>query len=54
MWKSYIRKKSGISTISTICGQGYTTLMDNLSTLYPQSVDNRVLLYELLRVKTQI
>jgi len=43
-----------MSTISTICGQVFTTPMDKLSTHYPQFVDNRVLDYDLLRVKTQI
>lgn len=28
-----------MSTISTICGQSFTSPLDNLSTDYPQSVD---------------
>jgi hypothetical protein len=40
--KYIIRKKKGISTISTTCGQRFTKALNNLSTCYPQSVDNEI------------
>lgn len=52
--KYIIRKYSGISTVSTACGQSFTMGLDNLSTCYPQSVDKEDIHSVLLSVKTQI
>jgi hypothetical protein len=52
--KYIIRKKRSFSTISTFCGQTFTTALNKLSTAYPQFVDKCICVIELLRVKTQI
>jgi hypothetical protein len=52
--KTYYRKISGISTISTTCGQTSSTVLSNLSTAYPHFVDKPFIHNHLLRVKTSI
>jgi len=51
--KLYNKKKIGISTESTNCGQLYPNRLNNLSTCYPHSVDNNFIHNLLFRVKTQ-
>jgi hypothetical protein len=52
--KYIIGKKSGISTVSTICGQLFSDRVNKMSTNYPQPVDNKVMHRYYSNVKTKL
>jgi len=52
--KYIIRKISGISTVSTVCGKLCSDTKNKMSTIYPQIVDNVVMHRFYSDVKTKL
>jgi hypothetical protein len=52
--KYIIRKISGISTVSTVCGKLCSDTKNKMSTIYPQIVDNIVMHRFYSDVKTKL